>query len=984
MAAPPVIVKLVEHFARNADVYRTNLNETEVRVQFIDPFFEALGWDIHNKQHYAETYKDVIHEYSLRTAAHTEAPDYCFQVGGTRKFYVEAKRPAIHVSADPAPAYQLRSYAWTSKLPLSLLTNFGEFAVYDCRVLPRPSDKSSVARIDLITFDQYPDKWDEIVSRFSREAVYQGSFDRYTESSKLKKGTAEVDDAFLAEIESWRKELASNLALRNSSLSQREVNFAVQRTIDRIIFLRICEDRGIEKYGQLQELQQGEHIYRRLCTIYERADEKYNSGLFHFTDEKDRAEAPDKLTPSLKIDDIRLKPILRRLYYPESPYQFSHFPADILGQVYEQFLGQVIRLTSGHQAKVEPKPEVKKAGGVYYTPTYIVDYIIRSTVAKLLEGKSVNQASKLRILDPACGSGSFLLGAYKFLMDWHRDEYLKEGAGKHRKELYQTQGGDWHLTTTQKKRILLNNIYGVDIDSQAVEVTKLSLLLKVLEGESEQTIGTNLRLFHERALPDLADNIKCGNSIIGRDFYENEQMSLLDDDERYRVNVFDWDGSDGFAEIMKGGGFDAVIGNPPYVNAWELYNLMPYVREFIKARSSFSTAERHWDLYVLFLERSLKLARQNGLVSFIIPYSYAIQKYAMASRSLILKQYKVESVADLRAVRVFGKIPVITIIPVISKALPDSQHEVQIFGPGPTATKFHPGVIRSLHTIAQKRLYAQQEHMLRIDLTQDAQTICDKLESASFTVGDLCLVNYGAQMSSREKGGFGKGHVLRSGKVSKTCKKTVSGRNLYRYAVSWDGKWVEWSLAPQMYGPREPEFFETPKLMIRDITGTHRLELTLDESGLYCDHTILCALRAADVARWKEISEESVELSQHFSLQLLLGLLASRLVSVYYYWKLTGEGVRIGGGFHTYPKTIRQLPVFDIRRASTDQKELLLRIEKRAYSLLAIHNEAAAARTTQERVIVQRQMAADDRQIDQLVYQLYGLTEREIALVEAD
>ncbi len=399
MAAPRIIVELVEHFARNADVYRHSLNETEVRVQFIDPLFEALGWDIHNKHHYAETYKDVIHEYSLRTTAHTEAPDYCFQVGGTRKFYVEAKRPAINVGADPAPAYQLRSYAWTSKLPLSLLTNFAEFAVYDCRVLPRPSDKSSVARIDLLTFDQYPDKWEDIVSRFSREAVYQGSFDRYTESSKLKRGTAEVDDAFLAEIESWRKQLASNVALRNPSLTQREVNFAVQRTIDRIIFLRICEDRGIEKYGQLQELQKNDHVYRHLCTIYERADEKYNSGLFHFTDETHRAEAPDKLTPSLKLDDARLKEILKRLYYPDSPYQFSHFPADILGQVYEQFLGQVIRLTQGHQAKVEPKPEVLKAHGVYYTPTYIVDYIVRNTVGELIDGKTPKQASKLRVLD---------------------------------------------------------------------------------------------------------------------------------------------------------------------------------------------------------------------------------------------------------------------------------------------------------------------------------------------------------------------------------------------------------------------------------------------------------------------------------------------------------------------------------------------------------------------------------------------------------
>ena len=401
--------------------------------------------------------------------------------------------------------------------------------------------------------------------RFSilEEAVYQGSFDRYTQTSKLKKGTSEVDNAFLAEIESWRKDLASNIALRNPSLSQREVNFAVQRTIDRIIFLRICEDRGIEKYGQLQELQDGENTYRRLCTIYERADEKYNSGLFHFTNEKGRAEIPDILTPTLKIDDTRLKSILKRLYYPDSPYQFSHFPADILGQVYEQFLGQVIRLTAGHQARVEQKPEVLKAHGVYYMPTYVVDYIVGKTIGDLLADKSPKQASKLRVLDPACGSGSFLLIAYQFLMNWHRDRYIKDGPEKHQKELFQIQGGDWRLTTKEKKRILLNNIYGVDIDSQAVEVTELSLLLKVLEGENDQTLGTNLRLFHERALPDLGSNIKCGVSLIGSDFYKNQQLYLTDDEERYRVNAFDWQNE--YAAIMGAGGFDAIIGNPPYI-----------------------------------------------------------------------------------------------------------------------------------------------------------------------------------------------------------------------------------------------------------------------------------------------------------------------------------------------------------------------------------------------------------------------------------
>ena len=216
-----------------------------------------------------------------------------------------------------------------------------------------------------------------------------------------------------------------------------------------------------------------------------------------------------------------LKDILKRLYYPDSPYEFSVLPADILGQVYEQFLGKVIRLTAGHQAEVEDKPEVKKAGGVYYTPTYIVDYIVKNTVGKLLEGKTPKKAAELRILDPACGSGSFLIGAYQYLLDWHRDWYVEHGPEKHRKELYQGPGGDWRLTTAEKKRILLNNIYGVDIDSQAVETTKLSLLLKVLEGETSESLDAQLSFLHERALPDLAANIKCGNSLIGPDFYDD-------------------------------------------------------------------------------------------------------------------------------------------------------------------------------------------------------------------------------------------------------------------------------------------------------------------------------------------------------------------------------------------------------------------------------------------------------------------------------
>ncbi len=508
MGLPKEIAELIERFDRNLETYKSGqYNEAQLRQDFLNPFFGALGWDMTNKAGYAEAYREVIHEDAIKIGGATKAPDYCFRIGSVKKFFVEAKKPSVNLKDDVSPAFQLRRYAWSAKLPLSILTDFEEFAVYDCRIKPVQTDKSSTGRVLYFTYKDYPAKWDELVNIFSREAVLKGSFDKYAESTKLKKGTATVDDAFLTEIEDWRDMLAKNIALRNVDLSTRELNFAVQRTIDRIVFLRICEDRGIEEYGRLQAQLNGTNVYKRLVQLFSQADDRYNSGLFHFQREKERHEEPDKLTPNISIDDKPLKDIINRLYYPESPYEFSVLSADILGQVYEQFLGKVIRLTAGHQAKVEEKPEVRKAGGVYYTPKYIVDYIVKNTVGVLLNGSSSSvipakagiqsltpkEASKLKILDPACGSGSFLLGAYQYLLDWHLKWYIDNEPDKWAKTkqpaIYQGPSPDprtpnWHLTTAEKKRILLNNIYGVDIDSQAVEVTKLSLLLKVLEGEN--------------------------------------------------------------------------------------------------------------------------------------------------------------------------------------------------------------------------------------------------------------------------------------------------------------------------------------------------------------------------------------------------------------------------------------------------------------------------------------------------------------------
>jgi hypothetical protein len=723
MSAPPQILDLLARFEQQLDAYQSGAyNETQLRREFLDPLFKALGWDMDNEQGYAEAYKDVIHEDAIRIGGAVKAPDYCFRIGGTRKFFLEAKKPSVCIKDEPSAAYQLRRYAWSAKLPLSILSDFEELAVYDCRAKPHKDDPASVARIFYCTFREVGEKWDWIAERFSREAVLKGSFDKFAESSKGKRGTSEVDAAFLAEIENWRTELARNLALRNPKLTQRELNFAIQRIIDRIIFLRICEDRGIEDYGRLRALVNGDRIYPRLCQLFEAADARYNSGLFHFKREKDRHEAPDELTLALELDDKFLRDILRGLYYPDSPYEFSVLSADILGQVYEQFLGKVIRLTEGHRAVVDDKPEVKKAGGVYYTPTYIVDYIVRQTVGKLIDeivGKEgsagaspfgvpasagctsaslggsessgappakagtpnlspraasviLNRVSKLRILDPACGSGSFLIGAYQHLLDWHLRFYVANEPTRWAKggkpALYQASGGGSKLTVAERKRILLNNIFGVDIDTQAVEVTKLSLLLKVLEGETGQSLQTLFRFSQERALPDLGDNIKCGNSLIGPDFYQQAELPLLTDEDRYRINVFDWRAE--FPDIFKAGGFDAVIGNPPYIRMEAFKELKSYLH------AKYRTHAERSDIFFYFVEAAGRLVRRDGEVGFILSNTFTRSESGMALRQYIAEQFIIQTLVEFGDFLPFSGATVYPIITILrrseSKNRPDS------------------------------------------------------------------------------------------------------------------------------------------------------------------------------------------------------------------------------------------------------------------------------------------------------------------------
>jgi type I restriction-modification system DNA methylase subunit len=971
MPAPDSVLKLCETFADHREHFRSgNYNEFQLRKQFLDPLFEALGWDMANSQGLAPQYRDVIHEDAIKIGPHVKAPDYAFTLHGQRKFFLEAKKPSVNIKADVAPAYQLRRYAWSAKLPLSILSDFEEFAIYDTRIKPAPNDPPAKARTFYCTYDQYAEKWDEIAAIFARDAILKGSFDKYADSAKKKKGTAEVDTAFLEEIERWRDLLARNFALRNPSLNVRDLNFAVQKTIDRLVFLRICEDRGTEDYGRLRTVANGTQTYPRLLELFRAADARYNSGLFHFSKEKGQAEEPDTLTPNLALDDKTLKDIIAHLYYPDSPYEFSVLPADILGSVYERFLGKTIRLTDGHQAKIEEKPEVRKAGGVYYTPSYIVDYIVQNTLGVLLNGRqgrisepsaanevsvtthspdlsekgpclSITDAAKLKVVDPACGSGSFLIVAYQYLLDWHRDHYAdnpeKWSKGKNA-TLYQAKGGEWRLTTAEKKRILLNNIHGVDIDAAAVEVTKLSLLLKVLEGETGEIAQRDFLKERERILPDLSCNIKCGNSLIGPDFYDQPEMDLLDDEARFRVNVFDW--KTAFPEVFKQGGFDAVIGNPPYIPPELLTE--PEKGYF---RRKHLELTRKYDTSVVFILSLLDHLCENGLLSYISSITWQTGKNYAPVRARLLSHSGLRKLINL-PFDVFADAYVDTCVYVLSKR-PTEQYQIHNF---PKKAKIH-----DLNEIPFKTIpmYLIDQSEWRLALDYGAEKILLKMKAKSFH-------NLGALTDSTQG-------------LAGNCFEnlpTPQGPDVFPYLEK--GQALRYYLQQDNVAftslndkPSLARFYAAgPKVLIRRvISRSDRLFATFWEPALVTKKDINPFLfKSAAMAKFT------------------LGLINSSLVS----WIYTRtSSIATKDDFRqTTLSELRDLPLRTIDFTNPSDVEKHDRMVSLVDRMLDLVPKRRAEANPQAAAQLDAQIAATDRQIDRLVYDLYGLTDDEIALVE--
>lgn len=939
---------LVTRFEEQFDSYKKPAyNETLTRRDFIDPFFKALGWDIDNENGYAEAYREVIHEDKVKVGKATKAPDYSFRIGGGKRlFFVEAKKPSVYVKDEIQPAYQVRRYGWSAKLAVSIITDFEEFAIYDCTKKPNPTDKTSVARIKYLTFKDYLNEFEFLWDTFSKERVLKGSFDKFVQGNLHKKGTATVDKEFLQSLDKWRTHLATNISKNNKNLDEDEINFVVQQTIDRIIFLRIAEDRSVEPYGTLQEaIKQGD-FYNNLFRQFQQADDKYNSGLFDFK--------KDKISKTLSLDNKVLKSIINELYYPESPYEFSVLSVEILGSAYEQFLGKTITIDKAHRVKIEEKPEVRKAGGVYYTPQYVVEYIVKNTVGKLIEeleqkhkskaatsGKGlVDAVSKIKIVDPACGSGSFLIGAYQYLLDWHKNFYSgnekknnlplrRRGA---RGEVLTPEG---NLTTAEKKRILLNNIFGVDIDVNAVEVTKLSLLLKCMEGETEASIASQLSLFNERVLPTLDNNIKDGNSLIDLDFYDGQ----LDFGEEKKIKPFSWQNN--FPEVFRQGGFDAVIGNPPYIP-------IEFFSEDEKNyyKKHFPELTRKFETSVIFILKGLELLNSEGYLGFISTQTWQTGENYTGFRQKLFKEYGLIQIINL-PFNVFKDAYVDTGIFLFSKK---SKSQYQFFA---FNKKVNIDLIENLNfeTIQTSNIIPPD---YKVVLNYSIGNLSQKFKSNYFIeLGDISISTQGLSVS----------RFTRADNVNEDWVLPFINAKVKRYTFIVEDKFnVDLKNQKSLY-----KFYtQNEKILVRRIINRqNRLDATFfNQEGVF-----------------KKDLNPFIITDDSIKTKYVLGLINSLFFSWLY---LNSSTIATKDDFRQTTLTeLRKLPIKRIDFKNETEQAAEAEIIKLVDQLLKLNQEKAETKLATKISQLENRIDYCENKINEIVYQLYGLTEDEIKIIEA-
>lgn len=701
------INRLVNQYLNNINTYKNNeqYNEQACRDEFISPLLECFGWDVQNKKGVSPQYKEVVVE---KFSNKSERPDYTLTLNGLGKIFVEAKKPSVNITADKKTAYQARSYGWNAGHKISILTNFEYLVIYDTTNKPDETDEAFVSVYKKYHCSEYESHYEEIYDLISQESVYSGKFDEFTSAHFQSKDrtTSEIDGQFLNQLNYWRLEIGKSLL--NSSEKYQNVdllNDVVQEFINQIVFLRICEDRNLPLYEKLKDAAETkEDLKKSLTKIFKEVDKRYNSKLF----------AGENII--FDLDNEVVFNMIYCLYYPYSPYLFNIIEPGILGKIYESFLTQRLVVENGNLFLAKKKEF--KDRSVVTTPVEIVKYMVKNTLEPLCKEKSPSDILKIKIADIACGSGIFLEESFEYLSNCCIDWYLKNQPSC----LIELSNGKKKLPLEDKKAILQNCIYGIDVDYHAVEVCKFSLLIKLIENETESSVYDSRPI-----LPNLDGNIKNGNSLICRDDLGDVSLDIIKN-----IKPFDW------TEINNGNHFDAIIGNPPYVATEEIHKLESET-EFSVYKSKFNSAYKQFDKYFLFLEQALSKINDKGKVCYIVPNKF--YKIDAGTKLRKLLSQKIERLDDFGSAQLFPDKTIYSCIISLSKQNHSSFTYCEISSP----VKLWVGKDLAENDISNSRL---TEAPWKLTADSELLKILDNLEKSSLTLNDVADVFNGIQTSA--------------------------------------------------------------------------------------------------------------------------------------------------------------------------------------------------------------------------------------------
>jgi type I restriction-modification system DNA methylase subunit len=903
------------------------MNEMQTRLGYILPLFKALGWDTSN-----------INEVSPEEKVSRGWVDFSFRIGNVPRYFLETKKVNEDLN-DPRWVKQAIDYAWTKSVTWALLSDFEGLRVFNAEWKESNPFSAQFIAFDL---DSYLTEFERLWW-LSRPETLARRLDAEAEKVGKKVKRLPVSQHLFDDLKKWRENLFKNYKAFNLGYSAAQIDEAVLRLLNRLIFIRTAEDREVEDnrlrslVRVLKDKKQISRLDRELAELFRQLDATYNSELFapHFSEE-------------LQIPPSDLEEVIEGLYEKNYVlYNFNALDADVLGTAYEQYLGHVVAegdASSPLSAHVEEKRTKRKSQGIYYTPAFVTKYIVRQTLGRYLDEHGYNPSRPPRVLDMACGSGSFLIEAFDVI-----DAYVAKQRGQSHK------GEVDILDRARQLEVLQNCIFGVDKDRQAVEVARLNLLLRAL---------------HSREKLPMLDNVQHGNSLISG---TPEELKIYFGENWRAKDPFNWEQE--FEQVMRDGGFDLVIGNPPYVNA---YNMQTDDRLFFSDSGKYASPHKKYDLYVLFLENALRLLKEGGRLGFIIPHPILNQTYAERIRKIILDTCSIETIVDLSNFRVFQEATVSTCILIVRKEndeLRRQKNQLNVI----RQLDYSTGILASdsSYQIPQSVFYDTSQYMFRLELETSALRLAQRIEAQSFKTEDLFYVSMGAEVHSREDSEDKRGkEALILTQPKGDSKPYLEGKEVGRYTITWQHRYLDY-VPSKMRRPKFHQLFENPKILVRAIA--YGLSATYDTNGFYVDQKLICCMQYRLLDQRRQVRAPTTYWGGNKYHDLyVLGLMNSRVLA-YYYQAVLFDGLSI------VPDNIRKLPIrridFENPAEASAHDEIVKLVEK----MLALQKERRSVRLEDDldRVrALEKEIARVDAEIDRQVYALYGLTEEEIKIVE--